>query len=125
MASIVLSTLWLNDAADLTDYRAFPLMAELEVTTSKSVEQRRYANGRLRMVSRAGLRREASATLTHCTREQVEWLESKVGRVLLVRDDRGRKFYGSFAAVGVEEHAYNIEADVSLDIAEVSVAEAV
>jgi len=125
LASVVLGTLWLNDAADLADYRSFPHMTGLSVETSRPLEVRRMANGRLRTVSRAGSQTRIDVSLSACTRADVSWLESKLGRVMLVRDDRGRRLWAVFSEFPAEEHQYDDEADVSLSFLEVSVVEAV
>lgn len=125
MAGVTLRTLWLNDADDLSDYRSFNLMAKMSVTTQKPAEVRRMAGGRRRVVTRDGTAREFDVDLPNLTRAQVEWLEDHLGRVLLVRDDRGRKMYGAYFALPDDAHAYDVESDVSLTLVEITRDEAV
>lgn len=125
MATVTLETLWLNDAADLSDYLAFPYMSKLNVQTSQSGEVRRGASGRLRAFSRAGRSREFTVDLPNLTRTEVEWLEEHIGRTLLVRDDRGRKMYGVYFTLPDDAHQYDGESDVQLALSEVTVSEEV
>lgn len=125
MATVTLTTLWLNDATDLTDYRSFPLMNQLRATPQTPGEVRLYANGRFRSIKRAGAQQQLAATLAACDRDQVDWIEAHAGRLLLVRDDRGRKFYGTYYGPTIDEHPYDDEADVTLTLVEISHSEAV
>lgn len=125
MASVELHTLWLNDMADLSDYRSFTYMSKLTVKPVIDGEVRTYAGGRRRAIQRPGRFHELTATLPACTRDQLEWLAEKVGSPVLVRDDRGRKFYGVFFDVDTDEHQYDAEGDASLSITEITHSEAV
>ena len=58
-------------------------------------------------------------------RATIEWLEDHTGETVLVRDDRGRKFYGSYFQPATAEHPYNTEGDVTVSFTEVSFDEAV
>lgn len=125
MASVALKTLWLNDALDLADAREFPLMSALQVTSAVQGEVRPRANGRQVFVRRAGIARTFTVTLRHCDREQIDWLDGKLGSLLLVRDDRGRKAYAVYREVPVDEIGHTGEGHVSLTLTEVSHSEAV
>lgn len=125
MASITLRTLWLTSTSDLSDSLSFPMLAKLTVTPAKPGETRRYANGRIRMVTRAGRAQSAAVTLPACDREQVQWLDEHTGQVLLVRSKDGRKFYGAYFDLTLDEHGYEDAADVALTLDEVTVDEAV
>lgn len=125
MAAVSLGTLFIGDAANLADQIMFPFMSQLAVTAEVSGENRRYANGRIRSVSRSGKVEIAAVALPACTRAQVQWLEDHLGRTVLVRDDRGRKLYGNYRSLNISEHAYNKEADVTLTVSSVSYSEVV
>lgn len=125
MATVTLTTLWLNDADDLTDMASFRFLSKLSATPQTPGEVRVYGNGRLRAINRAGGQKQLAATLPACDRDQITWIEDHAGRLLLVRDDRGRRFWGIYYSPTIDEHAYNTDADVSLTLVEVSHDEAV
>ena len=123
--SVTLSTVWINLASTLSNYQSFPLMSALEVDTNQPGEVRTYAGGRLRLVTTAGVARTATLTLPECSRDQINWLQSVVGLTVLVRDDRGRKIWGTFLSPKVSENQYNTTGDVTLTIIEITYVEAV
>lgn len=125
MVAVALATLWLNDTADLTDCRSFPFMSKLSATPQTPGEVRLYANGRRRAINRAGAQQQLAVTLPTCDRDLVTWIEAHAGRLLLVRDDRGRKFYGTYYNPTIDEHAYDENADVSISLIEITHSEAV
>lgn len=126
MATVTLGTVWLNLAADPSVYLSLPTMASLSATTAVPGEVRRMANGRMRSVTRAGSARGAEVDVENATRAEIDWLEAHVGDLVCVRDDRGRKFFGVYYSVPVEEMlgqpGYG---GVSLSLAEVTHSEAV
>lgn len=79
MTAISLDHVWINLGADPSDYREFPNMAALSVTTAKAGEVRRYAGGRTRIVRRAGAKRAVSLAIPLCERSDIEWLEEHAG----------------------------------------------
>lgn len=123
--AVTLRTAWLNDAATPSDAIWLPYMTALSVTPAQQGEVRRYAGGRLRAVSVLGKATAASLSAKAVTRAQVAWLEAHIGRAICLRDDRGRRLFVVYWQVGIEEHAYDLEADVSLDFSQVTVVEAV
>jgi hypothetical protein len=125
MASITLKTLWLTNAADLTDSQSFPLLSKLTATPTIGGAIRRYASGRFRAIAQAGDQNQLAATLPTCDPDQVAWIDAMAGQLLMVRDDRGRKFYGQYFTYQADEHAYDGNTDVTLTVAEVSHSEAV
>jgi hypothetical protein len=126
MATVQLRTLWLNLASDPSQAMSFPYMSALTWSKEQPGEVRRYANGRTRIIRRAGQTRTAEVTLTGCNREQIDWLEEHVGDLVCVRDDRGRKVFGAYLIVPVAEAQHRRDrGDVSLSLAEVSFSEAV
>lgn len=121
MASITVSTLWVNVAADPSDYRAFPLMSALNVTTTQPGEVRQMASGRARLVLKAGgVKHTITASLPLLDRVDVEWLEERAGQLVCVRDDRGRKIWATFLGVGADENQGLATADVQLSLVEIS-----
>lgn len=125
MATLQLDCVFLNLASDLSDFQSFPLMSSLKISTSQPGEVRTMANGRRRLVRTAGKPRTAIVDLSHCTRTQVDWLEQHVGDLVCVRDDRGRKFYGVYLSVDVDETPTNTDdGGTSLSLTEVTHSEA-
>lgn len=121
-----LRTVWLNLASDLTDSVAFPSMASLAFAKAAQPEVRRLAGGRRRLLRRVGDVRTFSLTLPGLDRAQVAWLEGHVGDVVCVRDDRGRKVYGVYTQVEVQEYPTRPDlAGASVTLVEVHHAEAV
>lgn len=120
MVHVNLHTLWLNVVADPSVRMRFDYMSALTVTTAQPGEVRRYASGRLRSVRQVGRTRAVAATLPGLELEQVRWLERYQGETVCVRDDRGRKLWGVYYSLPVEEHQYNDGASVSLSLSEVT-----
>lgn len=128
MTEITVDTGWINDAEDPSDYQSFPLMSALSVTPSIAGTVRHLAGGRTRLVMTEGTSREVSLSLPDCDRDQVEWLEEHIGRIVCVRDDRGRKTFAGYLRVPVTEQQGDIvdkPADVTVSLAEISYDEAV
>lgn len=125
MAGVGMQTLWLNDAADLADVMAFPTMSGLVAGKENRADVRTYAGGRTRLISRAGTPRSAKATLPLLTRAQIDWLDDHAGRLVLIRDAQGRKFYGVYLNPTFTEIGYIDEANTELVLVEVSHSEAV
>lgn len=126
MTTITLTTVWINVASDPSDYRSFPLMSELNVTSTQPGDVRQLASGRARLVLRAGgVKRTVTAALPALDRDDVEWLEDRAGQLLCVRDDRGRKIWATFFAAPVDENQGLTTADVTLTLVEISHEEAV
>jgi hypothetical protein len=61
------------------------------------------AGGRERLVTTAGSPQSYGWKMSRVDRAQIDWLEDHVGRVLCVRDDRGRKFYGTYLSSPIDE----------------------
>jgi len=100
-------------------------MSALAVATSQSGEVRQYAGGRTRLVLKAGTPRNISLDLPELDRTQVTWLESHVGQIVLVRDDRGRKIWAAYITAGVDETQGDTTASAGISLTEVSFTEVV
>lgn len=130
-AGLDLSAIWLNDAADPVDCRAFAQAGDsFSVSTTARVEVRQLANRRRLIrrgsVSGADLAESLSVTLVQCDRAQVAWLRSKTGVLLCVRDTVGTKFYGVYVEAPREvAAAYRDRIDVKLSLDQVTNSEAV
>lgn len=126
MATVTLTALWLNLATNTADYQAFQNPVALVVKTTKDGSVRKLANGRLRAVLGTAKPRVFETQLELCTRTQIDWLEAHVGDLVCVRDDRGRKVYGTYFEVPVTENVFRSDyGDVALVITETTHSEAV
>lgn len=124
MAIVLLNRLWLHDAANLADNVAIRVQ---QIDEEKSVDGdvRKYAGGRLRSVSSAGTRRTVEVELRLIERADVDTVKGWVGRKLMLRDPRGRKIFGVFHEVEVEEWPARDRATVTFTFEELSHSEAV
>lgn len=125
MASITLATLWLNLVSDLSDCQSFDYMTDKASSPQQTVELRKYAAGRTRAIATPGSANQLAVTLAACTGDQVAWLERNAGQLMLVRDDRGRKFFGIYTNPGGSDHQYDGDGDVALTLNEVTYDETV
>lgn len=101
---MLLTDVWLNDAADPSD--RLPLQTvgdvyQVTATLGGGVETG-YASGRSRLWSTEDDSSQWALTVLAATEEQIAWLVAHRGRVVCVRDLRGRKFFGAYQAVPVE-----------------------
>lgn len=124
MASITLDTLWINDAADLSQRWSLPLV-ELAAAPLVEGSVRRYAGGRFRSVTRKGTQRGLDVLLDPCDRDTVALIERYIGKPLLVRDPTGRKFFAVYYAPDITEHDDGTGAAVRLVLMEVTLTEEV
>ena len=126
MTSIVIDDAWFNLASDLTQSLTMVLTGESDMT-SRPVEVRRYAGGRVRSVTRPGVTKLLNLSFELADRADMYQLEDWIGTTVLYRDPRGRRLWGVFAAVdegelpGVGEDTVN----VNLTFSQVTVHEAV
>lgn len=121
MTAITIDSIFINVASNPSDYRSFPLMSALNVTPTQPGEVRQLASGRSRLVLKAGgVKHAISATLPLLDRTDVEWLQSRAGQLMCVRDDRGRKIWAAYLSLPTDENQGLATADVSLTLAEVS-----
>ena len=119
--------IFLNAAADLTDYMAFDMVTQIQASQTKDARVSTLANGRERLLVRAGGRQAASLRFEFCTREQVEWIEAHEAVLLCYRDHTSRKFYGMFTSPQIDEDVWpgTDRANVSLSFRQVTHSEAV
>lgn len=126
MSTVNLGAVWLNKASNLTDSQRFDNVTGLQAIKANDGDVRALANGRLRMVTTTTLQRQYALTLELATRTQIDWLEAHVGELLCARDDRGRKVYGTYFEVSVDEVIERSDyGNVSLRFTEVTHSEVV
>lgn len=126
MTTIILGAVWINLASNLTDVQTFSNTTGLKVDTDQDGAVRKLANGRLRAVLGATKGRTYELNFELCSRTQITWLEDRVGQLVCVRDDRGRKVFGTYFSVPVTELTTRSEyGSVTLTVAETTYDEGV
>lgn len=124
MPTLMLDKLWINLMADGTGIsgasnrdKAWSVEVEASVRT--------YANGRRRGITSAGVRREIPYTLVIASMSTYELLETWLGQSVMVRDNRGQKWIGIFAGLGIREYMRTDLYAVSFTLQGVTAAEGV
>jgi hypothetical protein len=125
MVSMQLGTVWLNDAADLSDALAVEYVTGIEYDPTQNGEVRTYAGGRLRDVSWDGDQANLTLGFGLMTRPAVKWIERHAGKPIVVRDPVGRKFFGVYRNPKITERRGENQADVSLTVQQTSASELV
>lgn len=98
MAAVVtLRDLWINRADDPSQYVV--LEGTITEKQSASGEVRTMANGRRRVVTRAGQVKEYAVSANRVEVDTINLLASWAGDVLTYRDPQGRKVSGTFFEV--------------------------
>jgi hypothetical protein len=113
MAGVTLSTLYLHDAADLSDYMVLNV-SDINETPSSSAIVRAYANGRLRLVTTPELRDELSLRLILVSRADREALSAWRRTLLLLRDPLGHVMHGMYPDLDIAPVCGEDESTISL-----------
>jgi hypothetical protein len=124
MAQVTLDRLWLSDAADPADAVAFFTTGRSD-SRDTAGDVRVYANGRLRVVTTGARQQTLGVTLRLVDPVALARLEGWRGRVLLLRDAWGRKLYGTYFRLTVDDYKDRSGHDVQLTFQQVSHSEAV
>lgn len=124
MASVTLSKVWLTEATDPTVAVSF-YSSDAKDDRAVAGEVRRMANGRLRVVTRAGQAQTLGRTARSLSGAQVAQMEAWCGTVLLLRDVWGRRTFGTFFALSVSDAQDRSGQDVAFTFQQVSYDEAV
>lgn len=117
MAGITLDRLYLHRADDLATYLAFYTSGRGD-QRSLDGEVRAYANGRNRIITRAGTARSLPVTVRQATDADLDTLEEWRGELLMLRDHRGRLVYGTYFTLAVADYKDRSGYDVSLEFVE-------
>jgi hypothetical protein len=120
MATVSLDRLWLHDANNPTTFiTCFTNGRAHDVDVDGQV--RRYANGRLRAVSRAGRRQKLQTTARYVTNSELAQLEAWLGETLLCwRDVYGVLLFGSIFALNPVPYKDRTGWDVTFTFQEVT-----
>lgn len=119
MAAVTLDRLWIHDGDDLSTYLRF-YTTDRDDRRSVPGEVRRYASGRLRTVVRTGTSQTLPVTLRLVTDPELAVLESWLGRVVLVRDHRGRFMFASYFDMAVDDYEDRSGYDVKVTFGQVT-----
>lgn len=126
MAGVTLVDSRFSLLSDLTQTIEMELTGERD-TSIRPVQVRRYANGRVRAITRTGVKKQLSLNFELADRSDYDTLIDWIGQVVLWRDPRGRKVYGVYDVIegrelpGVDDDVLNVD----LTFLEVTVSEAV
>lgn len=119
MAEVTLDRLWLHDADAPETYLRF-FTTDRGDTRAVDGEIRTYANGRRRLVTRAGSARTLPVTLRQVSDADLDVLEEWRGRLVMVRDHRGRLFFGTYFSIDVTDYKDRSGYDVAVEVADVT-----
>lgn len=124
MASVDLDRAWLHRTDDLSVYVS-AFSADWNDVETVAGEVRTYAGGRMRIVSRPRRQQTLSVTLRYVPLADIDTLRDWAGDVLMLRDKRGRKLYGTFFTSTVKDLKGVAYADVEFTFSQVTYIEAV
>lgn len=124
MAAVTLLPAVLSLVADPAQSVA-SFTADWSEKPSVDVSVRSMANGRRRVVRRAGSSVSLSWTMRLLTREQVVLVKSWAGREVMIRDRQGRKEFGVYQIGSVSDFKAGDAHDVSFTFESVSYDESV
>ncbi len=82
-----------------------------------------FAGGRFRAISTEGIGGSQTFTLRDVNDADLETLKSWIGQAVLVRDNRGRKMYGTFFVTGWSDRMAEGYYDISIQLSEITVNE--
>lgn len=123
MASVTLTTVWLNLAADLTQALSFLIVSAIDPTPITPGDDREYGNGRFRAVLTGATQQKVTFTALAVPATDIATLRNWDGQAVCYRDDSGLKFYGTYRSPSIPRHQYDTDSDVTLTITETTVAE--
>lgn len=120
MATVTLTTVWLNTAGDLGDYLRCSTTNALQRSQAMDGEVLRLAGGGLRLVRRHGIARTWVMAMPWATRAQIDWIEAHIGLTVVARDQRGNKLHAVYLEVPVTENGSVPQGSVQLTLREVT-----
>lgn len=118
MAKLELRQVWINLMSTGAAVHAYSSDRGRE--TSVDGEVRKFAGGRLRAISSEGQRGTFAFKLRDVTNDQIEILKSWYGKLVCVRDHRGRRYFGVYFAAPETERKTTTLWDVSINLQEVT-----
>lgn len=91
-------------------------------TRAKSQEgsAQKFAGGRFRSISVEGVAGEQTFVLRDLTYANIQTLETWIGQLVLIRDNRGRRMFGVYYDVGYTDGPNENYYDVTLNVKEIT-----
>jgi hypothetical protein len=124
MASVKLLQTWVTLVSTGQSVKGYTARGRSR-TATKEGETRRLAGGRFRAIGTLGVRRAQTFALRDVSLADISTLESWVGQLVLVRDNRGRRMFGVYWSVPYSDRQDPNYYDVQLDVTENSYEEGV
>lgn len=117
MASVKLLQTWVTLVATGQSVKGYTARGRSR-EASREGETRRMAGGRFRAVGTLGTRRAQQFALRDVSMSDIETLEAWIGQLVLVRDNRGRRMFGTYWAVPYTDRQDPNYYDVALNVTE-------
>lgn len=115
---IVLTKLWVHNAADYSDLVVLPQKPGATVGFSAEVSRRARADGSWQTVRGPGTDQTLPIITSMVDRATADWLARMVGRRVMLRDSRGRIVWGVFGDLKLlEARARNAVESLSFTLA--------
>lgn len=124
IAALILDRIWINLYATGVGVFAYSAQGR-EESYETTGEVRTYAGGRRRAVTSAGEIGKYKFTLRLVARADVETIRNWAGATVQVRDNKGRRFFGTYLIVTISERVGDSTFDVALELTVVTAAEGV
>ena len=127
MAEITLIEMWLHPASDLATSLNVALNQFSAAEPSVAGSSEMFANGNLRYVRSVGDKTTIRVALVELTYDDFLILKGWVGILLLYRDPKGRKLYGTFSKLNTSDKSGDPARlrSASLDLEQVTFSEEV
>lgn len=119
---LILSRVWINLVDTGQGVSAYS-SREKNLTRSMKGEVRQYANGRMRSVTSKGIRGSFQFTLEDMSLANINVLEGWLSQTVVLRDTRGRRFFGVIFEISVSDRRNVNYYVVNLTLNEVSYTE--
>lgn len=103
MSQITLQGVYIAPVSSLSTLTILNAAVNVSAVPGVLGDFRRYAGGRIRLITRVGTDHSVSVSITHADRATRETLTALAGQTILLRDGRGRCVYGSFLTLDVQE----------------------
>lgn len=99
MARVNLTSLWMNDAEDPSDFCELPLWATADRSDKRNVDFMPLSDGSLRAITRPGGTVTWAVAIEVCDADTLAWLRSHATKPVYVRDPDGNKIVGVYPQI--------------------------
>ena len=103
MASVTLTNLWLHEEANHEEYIQVANLASITERASRDTRVAQRAGGRRQIITRKSRIYTADVELGLVSRDVAEWIDDRKGDLLMLRDPRGRVWWGTVREANVVE----------------------